>query len=671
MKYCRREDKLALTTSLIAFSCVLLGILFYIAFGHKIIESVYKGESLEVLNKILERHRVDRPYATLEHYFTLSRLLLTRLVMMCIAVQLLVVITIKYRYVLGIMQEFFTAMTHPINLAVFRVVLFYTIFHEVHVSYVMWFSQLPMELRFAPTGLGWLLAYLPINATYAQVASLLLLVFCVTGILGLFTRTSALLITVLSFYVLGIPNFYGKVGHGTHHLVWFAAVLAASRCGDVFSCDALIAAWRRADHGVTEPPGPSRIYALPLRFVWLLMGVLYFFPGFWKLWSIGVDWALSDNLKFIMYSKWLLGLNGWTPAVRIDQYPFLCQLGAVATVIFELSFIFLIFSKRLRFFAPLGGFMFHKLSDIFLDIYFQALLRCYVVFFDWHAIFHHVGRWMYKEDMYVLYDGSCKLCRRTMASLRVFDIFERVTYVNALDEQAIKDQRLRWIDSSTLLQDMHVVVGTKSWTGFSAYRILAMRIPILWPVVPFLYLWPLPMIACRVYRYVADSRWCNIPREPSLTAWRGEGRRAWGSYAVIITGSLFLLGNIIVGVGDVGFCWPLARYPSFAVFEGPETSAIEIAVLSSTGEVIPLNEQALGGTLAPEQYFGLLVHILSTNDEAQRRIQMQALWRVVAHHDVRLQQARAIRVYDVTLVTIPERRSENPIRRELRLELQL
>ena len=44
----------------------------------------------------------------------------------------------------------------------------------------------------------------------------------------------------------------------------------------------LVAAWKRANRGVTDPPGPSRTYALPIRFVWLLMGLIYFFPGFWN-----------------------------------------------------------------------------------------------------------------------------------------------------------------------------------------------------------------------------------------------------------------------------------------------------------------------------------------------------------------------------------------------------
>ncbi|MFE1744162.1 hypothetical protein [Coleofasciculus sp. H7-2] len=102
--------------------------------------------------------------------------------------------------------------------------------------------------------------------------------------IGLFSRTSALLTAFIGFYALGIPQFFGKVDRD-HHLLWFSAILAASRCGDYFSGDAIFTAWKRADRGVVEPPSSSSIYALPLRFVWLLLGIIYFFLGFWKFWT--------------------------------------------------------------------------------------------------------------------------------------------------------------------------------------------------------------------------------------------------------------------------------------------------------------------------------------------------------------------------------------------------
>ena len=111
------------------------------------------------------------------------------------------------------------------------------------------------------------------------------------------------------------------------------AILAVSPCADVLSIDAVRASWKRADRGITEPPEPSQAYALPLRFVWLIMGVIYFSAGFWKVWTAGIAWGWSDNPRNLMYNKWM-ELSGWTPVFRIDHYPLSLQdLGRVHTSI--------------------------------------------------------------------------------------------------------------------------------------------------------------------------------------------------------------------------------------------------------------------------------------------------------------------------------------------------
>ena len=665
----RSENRSLLIISLLALSFIIITTLFYVFFGNRLIEKMYEGESLEFLNKAIAQHRIGRPWANLEHYYTLGRLLYSRVLLICIAIYLIVIAGLKYRSLMNTGRGFFSAATHPINLAIFRVVLFYMIFDAVDVSKVTWFSQIPAELRVAPQGLGWLIVdYLPINATFAKFAAQSLLLCSFTAMVGLFTRVSALLTTVLSFYVLAIPQLYGKVNH-YHHLLWFAAILAASRCADVLSCDAIVAAWRRADDGVTAPPGPSRIYALPLRFVWLLLGVIYFFPGFWKLWNVGVDWVLSDNLKFMMYTKWV-EVGGWTPVFRIDQYPLLYKLSALASVAFEVSFIFLIFSRRFRILAPLGGLIFHSMTTIFMRISFD-LWTYYVAFFDWNAIFHWLGRHLYSDQMHIFYDGNRKLCRRTIASLRVLDICGRVTYINILDHKAMKGYELERLDPTILSTDLHAIVGKRRWTGLRAYRVLAVRIPILWLVVPFLYLWPITVIGSRIYRRIADSIQRKIPLEVPATTGSLVSSSNLSFNTVLAVGILLLVGNILAGSGDVHYAWPFAAYPSFAGLATAETQLLEIVAQNSAGELIPVTQQTLGRNLSIERFWGLTGVVLSAPDDAQRRIRLKAFWQVFAQGNMRLQHAENLQFYKVTLSTIPERWKDNPISRELVLELKL
>jgi len=422
-------------------------------------------------------------------HITESKLTFSHAVTIVIAVELAVSIVLLRRRSLAVVRAFFTSVTHPLNLALFRIVVFWGIFREVRLAgkTLIPFTRIPAGLQVAPWGMGTILHHLPINQPWATTAAVLVLILSATGLIGLFSRTSALLCFVFGLYALGIPQFYGKVDH-YNHLIWFAAILAVSPCGDFLAVDAIFAARRRADRGITEPPEPSREYALPLRFVMLLIGIIYFFPGFWKLWDGGVEWVFSDNLQKQLYLFWTWSFNStWLPSFRIDRYPLLCRLGAAGALLFELLFIFGIFSRQLRWLAAVGGVAFHRMTMEVMRIGFVSLQWSYLALFDWHPVFRTVGRWLYRENMFFLYDGDCGKCRRTVASLRVCDVLERVTYINSRDREAVRDAGVIWVNADPMKAHAYAEVEKSGWAGFQAYGALARRVPLLWPLIPILY----------------------------------------------------------------------------------------------------------------------------------------------------------------------------------------
>jgi hypothetical protein len=285
-------------TFVTTLSAVMVGGLVYRVLASPPIESHRSALCIARLSRLV----VDDSL-TAEGYSFLRHGWLARSVIIGLVVGLVVAASLVSRRSRWRLKAFFTASAHPIDLAVFRIVLFYWIFHSVNVSRVVWFSQMPKAMLFPPWGTGWLLDSVPINESVATAACALLRVVSFTAMIGLFTRCSALFTAILAVYVLGIPHCFGQVNHN-HHLVWFATLLAASPCGDTLSCDAMAAAWRRANQGVTDPPGRARVYGLPLRIVWLLIGIIYFFPGFWKWCASGMEWAWSENVKFYMYHAW-------------------------------------------------------------------------------------------------------------------------------------------------------------------------------------------------------------------------------------------------------------------------------------------------------------------------------------------------------------------------------
>ncbi|HXV28407.1 MAG TPA: DUF393 domain-containing protein [bacterium] len=124
----------------------------------------------------------------------------------------------------------------------------------------------------------------------------------------------------------------------------------------------------------------------------------------------------------------------------------------------------------------------------------------------------HLGKKLYEKEMIVAYDGNCRLCCRTIATLKFFDVFGRIRYMNALNQETLKQPELSSYDPNELLQHMHAVCDGKSWKGYYAYRAIAWRIPLLWPILPFLYLWPITAIGRRIYQHVAGSRTCKIKK---------------------------------------------------------------------------------------------------------------------------------------------------------------
>jgi predicted DCC family thiol-disulfide oxidoreductase YuxK len=120
-----------------------------------------------------------------------------------------------------------------------------------------------------------------------------------------------------------------------------------------------------------------------------------------------------------------------------------------------------------------------------------------------------LGSRLFGHPLVVLYDGHCRLCQRTIHTLRALDVLDQLIPINALNDNARLDAGVGHLEVGALMEAMHVVAGSRLWSGFAACRAIAWRIPLLWPVLPLLYLWPVPPVGRRVYRIIASRRTCS------------------------------------------------------------------------------------------------------------------------------------------------------------------
>lgn len=232
----------------------------------------------------------------------------------------------------------------------------------------------PASLRFYPEGLVLVRDIVPISGTAVEYATVAFKMAGVLALVGLFTRPALLTFTLSALYLFGLAQLTGEVVHDMH-LVWMLALLAASPSGDGLSVDALVRGKSSLAHAL-GPKGREAAYEVPLVCARLLLGIVYFFPGFWKLRVSGLAWITSDNVVNQMHWKWAQW-GGYLPPFRVDLVPGLVNVGAACVVAFELAFGFAAFVPRMRRPLAAGGFVFHQLTQVFFRITFTSLLACY------------------------------------------------------------------------------------------------------------------------------------------------------------------------------------------------------------------------------------------------------------------------------------------------------
>jgi hypothetical protein len=263
----------------------------------------------------------------------------------------------------------------PHGLGALRIALGVAVLVSPELWRAPYFAAQPEALRFAPEGLGWIAQHVPIRLELAYVAQATLIACCIAAIAGVAAQSAMFGVTLSGLYVFGLSQLSGAVIHDMH-LFWLSALLTVSPSGDAFSLG-------RKIRGHPQPSAARSLrYGVPLQFARVLLALVYFFPGFWKLATSGPAWIASDNLRNQLYWKWYQ-LGREPPALRLDHLPYALQALAFGVVVFELSFILLIWFPRGRVAAALGGLAFHAGTQWSMGITFLSLVACYVVFWPW------------------------------------------------------------------------------------------------------------------------------------------------------------------------------------------------------------------------------------------------------------------------------------------------
>ena len=363
----------------ITLIALLLKLAQYFIFS-SIIEDAFNQESFGYLNELIEKHRLKSPSErTLEFYSQSLSSYTNRLLGIFLFTSVSIYALFRNRR--HTIYAFIEQKNHPVNVDVIRIVIFsFLIFANV-VPKTIADYKLGKEALVPPFGWDFITSInLPALGTI-EILSYIFLASCVLSLLGLFTRWSISIATLLGFFILGISQLYGKIDHTTP-IMWQSMVLLMliPHNNSVISLDNLIFKKRSVPNETAYP-----YHGIFIISVAILLGLNYFFPGVWKFVFSGFEWAFSENLKFKMYSKWI-ELDGWRPIIRIDRYPFVYQSAALLTIFFEISFVFGIFFKKIRPYLIITGLGFHVMVAVTMNIYFWSLAALYALFIDWPKV---------------------------------------------------------------------------------------------------------------------------------------------------------------------------------------------------------------------------------------------------------------------------------------------
>ena len=524
---------------------------------------------------------------------------------------------------------FFCSPAEPLNLAVFRIVVFTCLLRTLHHTDYVHLAEMPAALRVAPHGYEHVWQWIPFDLAWVVGVRRVALVAGCAALIGWMTRSAAAVTCVCAVYLLGLPGWFGKINHVNHHLVWFSALLAAAPSGDALGIDAVHAAWRRADRADLAPPSAGAAYALPIRVAWLLIGVIYFFPGMWKLLACPA-WLDSDSMRYLMYEHW--ASKHFLPAVRIDRYPLLCSLGGLATIVFELSFVFTLLFPWLRRLAVLGGIAFHWLTKVYLQIFFRNLLVCYAVFVDWQWLGARIGARLFARDAVLTFDPDDPRHRRIVALLLSLDLLRRLQCrpnSPATDRSDGKLMRVH-VDGQTLSRGRNLLA-------------IGLRIPLAvaaWPV------------------FVAT--WIVAPSGDAAALRAGDASVKTPRLAPILTvGGLLLAANIYCGAMCIN-SWPFSVYPTFAQLHGPTQTVIEAVTRQPNGRThrmqVPIHSHAQ--------------HRILEQLPAERAAALQGLADLLASEPRKVRPGDVLQLYEVTRSIVPEERSRSPLREQLLAEFR-
>ena len=332
--------------------------------------------------------------------------------------------------------------------------------------------------------------------------------FCVTlttFAIGLCSQLSCILLTLACYYFYALNNFHIGTLSFDILLVTLVLLCMTGYHGDFLSVDSLI----RGDVRSYRRRRPYFIQRL-LQ----LQVVLTFWQTSLNKISGGGNWLSGNPYYDLMCYPPMGVVRNFPFRSWLAHHPAACHAFGMALIPFELTLPLLLLFPPTRVIGVVLGILFMLLLWITLHVptiflfLFPPLILLFVspeVLVRW--IETRQGRSAARGRSVLLYDGHCGFCLASVRRLRVLDLFG---WVDPLDFHIQSDltaihplltpERCR--SEMVLLAPNGDLLG-----GFDAFRRISWYAPLLWPLLPWLYLPGARWIGRKAYRWIATHRY--------------------------------------------------------------------------------------------------------------------------------------------------------------------
>ncbi len=493
---------------LLVAGCILMALWMVFAklIAPSLIVTIYRGESFSILNSAI-KGQAEFP---LEHYLQKWNYRTIVVLWSGIGFWLLAMFITSPFFFKRFVGEATPGTLGAIRVWVCIILLISTLWEDLPS-----FALLPLELR-ENMGIMKIFDALPIGYQSFLTSGVQLRLFQWLTILLLFlamigwrTRVVVPLGTLCVLVLNGILRELSGFWHQNMIPIYVLAVLSFTPCGDGWSVDRL----RKVSlgHPVSDPERTSSVYGWARYACWVAIALPYVMAGLTKLRSAGIDWMSATNMKNMLLEQTLYPRAGnWSISLSLASAPdIVFVVLGIAGSVGEVMMILLLFSRIARRLYPALMIFMHIGIVFLMNIVFLDLMLILLVFYDFTNVLTRVGKWLSAASrLQVLYDGFCPLCRRTVRILTCLDLFRRLDFQDfrCLDIADYNRRHKLNLRPEDLEKAMYVISEGRSSSGFFAYRVISLAVPIFWPFVPFLFLPGASVLVAVMYRFFAGNR---------------------------------------------------------------------------------------------------------------------------------------------------------------------